>query len=244
MLIAHAMIIGGTGIGDRLSSRGGEAFSVPTEFGCLRGKLLEHKGKVIALVARHALGHRTPPHAVPYRAMALGARRLGCSAVLASAAVGSLRPEWAPKTFVVVSDLVEASGRRQTLFEQSVEHTPCDHLADVEVQSVLMEECKAIGAHPVGPAVYWCADGPRYESPAEIQLMKRLGADVVGMTAGTEAVAMREAGVPYGCLAVVTNLAAGLAPLDGGHQEVVDVMKSVGARVADVLLASAVRLSQ
>src|SRR5436189_62411 len=69
---------------------------------------------------------------------------------------------------------------------------------------------QAGGGEVVAQAVYVNVNGPRYETPAEIRMFVEAGGDVVGMTAGSEAIAMREAGVGYGCLAIITNLAAGL----------------------------------
>jgi 5'-methylthioadenosine phosphorylase len=90
-------------------------------------------------------------------------------------------------------------------------------------------------------AVYVGYDGPRYETPAEVKALGQLGGDVVGMTASTEAVLMREAGVDYGCLAIVTNLGSGLASEHLSHDEVVNVMESLGGQIAEALLSAAVR---
>ncbi|MER3496125.1 MAG: 5'-methylthioadenosine phosphorylase, partial [Armatimonadota bacterium] len=67
---------------------------------------------------------------------------------------------------------------------------------------------------------YLNLNGPRYETPAEVRLFGQWGADVVGMTAGSEAILMKEAGVPYACVAVVTNLGTGLSSTPLSHKEV------------------------
>jgi len=82
-------------------------------------------------------------------------------------------------------------------------------------------------------------DGPRYETPGEIEMLRKLGGDIVGMTAATEAIAFRELGVPYACLAVVTNHAAGMGAAELGHEEVVEVMESAGEKAVRLFLEAA-----
>jgi 5'-methylthioadenosine phosphorylase len=66
-----------------------------------------------------------------------------------------------------------------------------------------------------------------------------MNADVVGMTASSEAILMREAEVDYACLAIVTNLASGISATPLDHQEVVDEMLRSGERAVNLLLAAA-----
>lgn len=237
---ADVAVIGGTGIGERLAHMGGEAFSVETRFGQLQGRVVLHEGVRVAAVQRHSAGHKTPPHKVNYRALGSGLKELGVKACLASAAVGSLHPEWEPGTFAVCTDFIDLTFRRVTLFDDTVVHT--DFSVPFPAAPALREALTGMEFQP--EAVYLGGDGPRYETPAEIRMMQRLGADVVGMTASSEAIVMREAGVPYGCLAVVTNLAAGLTKSELHHGEVTDVMRAKGAEVLDALLRAATLLAR
>lgn len=232
-------IIGGTGIGDRLSALGGTSIVVPTEFGPLRGTMIEHHGVAILLVKRHSAGHKTPPHAVNYRGIATGLRTLGVNACFSSAAVGSLRRAWGPGTLVNCHDFVDLTSRNLTLFDRRVVHTDFTTPFDPICRDALTL-ASGKSEIPIEPrGIYICGNGPRYETPHEIDLFKAIG-DLVGMTAGTEAIAMREAGVPYGCLAVVTNLAAGLSDTPLNHEEVVDEMNRSGERAVKLLLEAAV----
>jgi len=94
-------IIGGTGIGDRLLRLGGTALHVPTPAGVLLGRYVQVNGLNLFLIGRHSAGHKVPPHKVNYRSMALGMRKLGVKACLATAAVGSLRVDWPGRWFHV-----------------------------------------------------------------------------------------------------------------------------------------------
>lgn len=233
------MLIGGTGIGSRLAVLPGRTFAVPTSEGVARGRLVELDGLRAVVVQRHAAGHRTPPHAVAYKAMALAAQALSVRGCFATAAVGSLRPEWAPGTMVACSDFIDLTGRRQTLYRSSVVHTDFTEPMSHKLRQLLLDAARDEGAAIQDGATYLCGDGPRYETPAEIRMMRTLGADVVGMTAGTEAVLFREAGVPYACLAIVTNLAAGMGQAELTHGEVVDAMRRSGEAAVAILVRAA-----
>jgi len=232
-----AAIIGGTGVGDRIAEMNGDDLAVNTPFGEVNGRLIAYRDKTIFALQRHSKGHKTPPHLVNYRAIALALQSIEVKACFSSAAVGSLRSEWGPGTLAVCTDMIDLTGRRLTLFSDLVQHT--DMSKPFPASDILAEACKSVGAAAQARAVYVGCDGPRYESPAEVRYLQIIGGDVVGMTASSEAILMREAGVPYSCLAVVTNLGCGLSTSELHHGEVTDVMKSHGRTVVDILLAAA-----
>lgn len=228
MLQADAAIIGGTGIGERLGEMPGRAFLIPTKFGPMRGRLIERDGCRLAAIQRHAAGHKLLPHQVRYEAIALGLKRMSVRAAFSSAAVGSVNPDFGIGTLVACRDFLDLTPRATTIHTRKVLHDDMTnpfparrHLPDL----------------PEG--VYVATNGPRYESPAEIEMIRRIGGDLVGMTASSEAIAMAEAGVPYACLAVVTNLAAGMSDSQLHHGEVTDVMKTQGGKALDLLLSAA-----
>ena len=228
-------LIGGTGIGERLAALGGAAVHVPTSDGLVRGRVFEHRGARLFALSRHSAGHKVPPHRVGYAAMARAALALGARACLATAAVGSLRREWGPGTLVAARDFLDLTYRNLTMHDRQVRH--------VDFSTPFPARVSLLQAGVVDDGVYMGLNGPRYETPQEIETFRGLGADLVGMTATTEAIAFREIGVPYGLLAIVTNLAAGLsdAPLD--HEEVVVEMRRSGERAVDILLEAAVGLA-
>lgn len=203
-----AAIIGGTGIGSRLAAMPGRPLAVSTRYGYLRGRVVEFEGIQVLAIQRHSAGHAVPPHLVNYRAIALGVAALRVKACFATAAVGSLRTEWPTGTVIAVTDFIDVSGRNLTLYDRSVKHTPFDAPFGGD-SGFLWASWK--GDPLPSRAVYLQANGPRYETHAEIAAYGELGADLVGMTAASEATVMREAGVHYECAAIVSNLAAGLA---------------------------------
>jgi len=185
------------------------------------------------VIARHGEGHSVAPHKVQYKALAAGLIALGVDKCLSSGAVGSLDPSLKPGELATVSDFIDLSGRNVTMFEQGVHHTDFSP----GVSRNIVERLQEAGA--TRTAIYACTNGPRYETPAEVRMLRMLGADVVGMTVATEAIVMREMGIEYGCLAIVTNLAAGISDTELSHEEVVLEVKKAASRAVSMLLHAA-----
>jgi 5'-methylthioadenosine phosphorylase len=196
--------------------------------------LVDHPSGAILVVSRHSAGHKVPPHEVNYRSIALGLKKAGVRYCFSSAAVGSLRPDWGIGTMVVCSDFQDLTGRHSTLFDREVVHTDFTHPFSPAGRDALIKAGQEMGLTIQNKGIYVCENGPRYETPHEINLLAKVG-DVVGMTAASEAILLHEAGVEYACLALVTNLASGLANAALNHQEVVDVMEQAGEQVVKLL---------
>jgi 5'-methylthioadenosine phosphorylase len=235
-------IIGGTGTGERLFRERGRIMHVPTPEGMLQGKLIEVGDAGVLLIRRHSAGHKLPPHRIRYAALAMGLRQLGVPYCLSTAAVGSLRPEWGPGTFVSCSDFLDLTFRNLTLFHTEVVHRDFSEPFGVGGRKALSEAAASLGAPLHEQGVYVCGNGPRYETPHEIEVFRKLGGDVVGMTASSEAILMREAGIDYACLAIVTNLAAGITLEPLSHEEVVEEMQRSGETAVQLLKAAVGRL--
>lgn len=236
MLKCDAVVIGGTGIGDRLGEFGFSPVHIPTAYGMQRGLMGEFRGAKVLAIQRHSAGHKVPPHRINYRAIADAIRRVSAKAVFSSAAVGSLRADWGPGTLVCCDQFIDLTCRSVTMHERQVQHVDFSH--GFAAHSTLFKSCNQSGAEIQPAGVYVGLDGPRYETPAEILMLQRLPGDVVGMTASTEAEVIQEVGVPYACLAIVTNLGAGMAAGELNHGEVTDVMKVHGKRVLDILFGA------
>lgn len=229
-------IIGGTGVVSAALLEATSPVFVPTPFGVVRARLLREK-KVLFL-ARHGIDHRQPPHRVAYLALASAMQQLGVRAAFSTGAVGSLREDLAPGSLVVCSDVLDFSGRHVTRFERAVVHTDMTTPFDPSLRQALLGAAQRHGFAVTDGGVYVCSNGPRYETPAEIAFYRSAGGDVIGMTVGTEAIAMREAGVPYACLACVTNLAAGLTDSALEHEEVSRAMISLSDTMLRILLTA------
>ncbi|MFA7467998.1 MAG: S-methyl-5'-thioadenosine phosphorylase [Desulfotomaculaceae bacterium] len=218
-------IIGGTGVYDPniLSDIGEE--TVETPFGRVKVKVGSYKGKKVAFMARHGEDHSVPPHLVNYRANIYGLRLLGVKNVFATAAVGSLNMGMEPGNFVFMDQFLDfTKSRHQTFVEQGVVHLDMTDPYCPRLRGVLREAAEKNGLRYHSAGTYVCAEGPRFETPAEIRMFRQLGGDLVGMTSVPEVVLAREAKICYATIAMVTNFAAGISKTKLSHQEVVDIM--------------------
>lgn len=231
------MIIGGTGVGDRLTALPGKLISLQTAFGMMRGKFVEMNGLKIIVVARHSKGHKSPPHSVNYGAIASAAKQLGVRGVFATAAVGTLRTDLVPGTICVCRDFVDFTCRNFTVHEKKVVHCDVSGAFSPVLKDALIASGLAKGLE-LPQVVYLGLNGPRYETHTEIKLFQGLHCDVVGMTASTEAIAMAELGVPYACLAIITNFGAGLEGSILEHGHVTEIMQDSGAQAIDLITAA------
>jgi 5'-methylthioadenosine phosphorylase len=236
-------IIGGTGIGERLQALPGVPVHLPTRHGCIRGRLIEWEGSTVLAVSRHSAGHKVPPHAVNYLGIAEAMKSAGVAACFATAAVGSLRLDWTPGTIALCADTLDVSARNITQFERTVAHADVSSAFHPACISSLVDAAAELNLPLESGATYVNVNGPRYETPAEIRAFQKLGGDIVGMTAGSEAMAMAESGVPYACVGIVTNLASGLSEGVLDHGEVVDIMKDKGEAVVKLLLTAGAALA-
>lgn len=209
----------------------GKSLIVPTIHGQIEAKDI---GWAIA-VARHSRGHRLPPHRVNYLAIGSGLSKLGVEGCVATAAVGSVNPDFKVGTALLCTDLIDYTARSLTHYQDSVHHTDFTNPFDVEINRRLQGVWEENEGRALTTVKYACTDGPRYETPAEIARIRRDGADVVGMTAASEAISLREVGIPYSCVCIVTNAAAspGGAPLN--HEEVVQAVEKAADRLFELI---------
>ena len=177
----------------------------------------------VAFLPRHGRDHRFAPHLVNYRANLWALRSLGVRQVLAPSAVGGLRPELGPGTFVVPDQLIDmTSGRARTLYDTD---PPVVHvsLADPYCprgRSTLVNA----GVDIVDGGTLVVIDGPRFSTRAESRMYAGFGGSVIGMTGMPEASIARELALCYTCVATVTDLDAGVEVGEGvTHADVLAV---------------------
>lgn len=221
-------IIGGTGVYDPNILDNIRDVNISTPYGDTVVKVGEYQGREVAFMNRHGAGHSVPPHLVNYRANIAALKKLGVKSILATAAVGSLNPDMKPGHFVFCDQFLDFTKvRKHTFFEggeQGVVHVDVTDPYCSELRQ-LLEECatnQALTYHQGG--VYVTAEGPRFETPAEIKMYRQLGGDLVGMTSVPEVVLAREAEMCYATICMVTNFAAGISPTPLTHQEVLEIM--------------------
>ena len=172
------------------------------------------------------LGVRPVVHGVRTSAAA------GCRVVVLTNGCGGLRPTFRPGQPVLISDHINLTAT-----------SPLDGPTFVDLTDLYSERLRAI-AHSVDASidegVYVQFPGPHYETPAEVQMAKRIGGDLVGMSTALEAIAARHVGLEVLGVSLVTNLAAGISDEPLSHQEVIEAGQAAAERCGR-LLAEVVR---
>ena len=228
-------LIGGTGLGEALGvEQSGRRHEVETPFGQPSDAIVEAQwaGVPVLLLARHGQGHLLNPSQVPFRANVFALKQLGCTHILASGAVGSLREEFKPRELVIPDQIIDRTTRRAgTFYEHAAVHVEfaepfCPVLRQILVESspsreggVARErEHAASMSNPTLPhgainevtnvhdrGCYVAMEGPAFSTRAESLMHRLWGGDLIGMTAMPEAKLAREAEIPYALIALVTD---------------------------------------
>lgn len=231
-------VIAGTGVAEHM--RPGACRTVRTEFG--EATVCEAMGGRTLLIQRHGPGHTVAPHRINYRANIAALKESGVDRVIATSAVGSMNPRFRPGQIGLAAQFLDfTKGRPASLFDDAVVHTdmtdPYSETLGTEVSSA----SRSLGINVHRGLVYVCAEGPRYETAAEIRMFRKMGGDAVGMTGVPEVVFAREAGMEYASVLIATNWAAGMQARVS-HEEVLGVMKRVGKEVKSIIGAAVERM--
>lgn len=176
-------------------------------------------------------GHQpsTVVHAVRTAAAA------GCSSVILTNAAGSLRPEWPVGQLVLIEDHLNLTGASPMTGAEPPEPHPGRFCDLTEAYSPRLRKLAADTDPLVEQGVYAGLLGGNYETPAEIQMLAGLGADLVGMSTVLETIAARHLGLDVLGVSLVTNLAAGLSPAPLAHAEVLAAAAKAESRVVDLI---------
>ena len=220
-------IIGGTGFYNLESLPITKEQDIINEYGQTRVFTSEYKSSEVIFVPRHGKAHSIPPHMINYRANIKAMKDLGVKYILSTAAVGSLHMLLPPGELLLLSQFIDWTRQRVCTFFNE-ERPDFRHIDVTRPFSEFLRD-KLLGAaknnnihiHPYG--TYVSTEGPRFETPAEISMMRMLGGDVVGMTIVPEVVLANEAGIDYATITVITNYGAGMLQGKIRHEEVGDV---------------------
>lgn len=210
-------VIGGTGLYQLEGLQEVERFKLSTRWGEPSSEIIitQKADQQIAFLARHGLTHNIPPHKVNYRANLWALKECGVKKIIAVAAVGGITDEMSPETLVIPDQIIDYTySRKHTYYEddlQEVTHIDFTRPYSAEITNALNAAAENQSIAVCNGGVYAATQGPRLETAAEIQRLKRDGANIVGMTGMPEAALAREIGLEYACLALVVNWGAGCA---------------------------------
>lgn len=166
----------------------------------------------VIFLKRHGPKHSVPPHKINYKANVYALHEMGVERIIAVNAVGAINRDFKPGDIVLPHDFIDFTKLRSTTFydEAPVTHVDVSQPYCPEIRELLIKNAKALGLRLWDKAVLVCTEGPRFETPAEIEMFRRLGCDVVGMTGVPEAVLARELEMCYASVCFVSNMAAGI----------------------------------
>jgi 5'-methylthioadenosine phosphorylase len=206
---------------------------VRTRFG--RATAFTQEGGAYVVIPRHGAAHKLPPHGINYRANIAAFERLGVKEIIATSAVGSMNRGFRVGEMGLIEQFLDFTKTRQTtFFEDKVVHTDMTHPYSRHLNLELSAAAKRIGVNLRSNLVYVCAEGPRFETAAEIKMYRILGGDVVGMTGVPEVVLANEKRLEYASVVIATNWATGMQP-KVSQEEVLEVMKRSGKVVKQLI---------
>ena len=204
-------IIGGSGLYD-LPMDNARWETVYSSFGAPSDQLRrgEIAGLPVVFLPRHGRGHVYSPTSINYRANIDALKRVGVTDVISLSAVGSLREDLPPGTFVVVDQFIDRTYAREKSFFGTgcVGHVPFAHPVSPLLAAAAARALADEGiSHHIG-GTYVVMEGPQFSTLAESELHRSWGASLIGMTNMPEAKLAREAELCYATVAMVTDFDA------------------------------------
>ena len=202
-------VIGGSGVYDIDGLSDTRWVDVESPFGAPSDAVLlgELAGQTMAFLPRHGRGHHTPPSEINFRANIDALKRIGVTDIVSVSAVGSLREDLEPGTFVIVDQFIDRTfAREKSFFSKGlVAHVSrarpvCSRLGDhIEAAARRINTTVRRGG------TYLVMEGSQFSSLAESELYRGWGCDVIGMTNMPECKLAREAEMCYATVAMVTD---------------------------------------
>src|ERR687898_909341 len=239
-------IIGGSGLYDMAELSDRDERQVSTPFGepsapYVLGTL---RGRRVAFLARHGLGHRLMPTELNFRANIFGFKMLGVQYILSASAVGSLKEQYKPLDLVIPDQFLDRTrGRASTFFGRGlVAHVGFAHPFCSILSGIALGSAQAASATVHKGGTYVCMEGPQFSTLAESQLYRSWGMDIIGMTNLQEAKLAREAEICYTTIALVTDYDCWHPEHDQVTVEMIVANLTQNARMAQQVIAGAVAL--
>lgn len=206
----HIGIIGGSGLYDMPGLTDIARVSIDTPFGSPSGEIVTGtlRGKRVAFLPRHGVGHVFTPSTVPYRANICALKMLGVRFIVAVNACGSLREDYAPGDIVIPDQLIDMTKneRDRTFFDTGlVGHVTMAEPFSPQMNDILAQAVRAAGGRVHEGGTFVTIEGPRFSTRGESHLFRQWGCSIIGMTTCPEAFLAREAEIAYATMSHVTD---------------------------------------
>lgn len=226
-------VIGGTGLVQLeeltfLTSNGFQILSdesviADTEYGnvplrCISIARDNVSGELVFLQRHHHKeGKSTPPHKINHKANIMAVKNCNLDAVVSICSVGTLSNDFPPGRIGFADQYIDFTGIATTFFDDNAEFTSVTIPFDPELNDTISQSLRlsqSLDADTKLNFCYYLAQGPQFETAAEIKAIRALGGEVVGMTMPREAKLCREVSLPYAAILISSNWAAGMEPGD------------------------------
>ena len=155
------------------------------------------------------------------------AAKAGAKVMVLTNGAGGIQPKWAGGAAVLISDHINLTAS-----------SPLEGANFIDLTDLYSARLRAIAKtvdSSLDEGVYVQFRGPHYETPAEVQMAKIMGGDIVGMSTALEAIAARESGMEILGMSLITNLAAGIQKTPLSHAEVIEAGQQAEARISKLL---------
>ena len=163
---------------------------------------------------------------------------LGVRTLILTNASGALNVEFTPGSLMVITDHINLLGVNPLIGPNDERFGPrfpdLSNTYAHELQEIVLLEARAMGMK-MGRGVYASLSGPSYETPAEIHMVRALGADAVGMSTVPEAIVARHMGMQVVGISCITNLAAGVSDQPVDHSQVMATGEGVREEFTELL---------
>ena len=203
-------VIGGSGIYQMDGVKILNEHSIDTPFGRPSDVIVEAEmvGSRFFFLPRHSRGHQLLPHEINYRANIFALKKLGVHYLVSVSAVGSLKEELPPTTFVLPDQFIDwTKGKRERTFfgDGIIGHVSVANPIDPQLMEIISGVCKETNVPYKLGGTYICIEGPQFSTRAESELYRSMNASIIGMTNVPEAYLAKEAGMAYATIAMVTD---------------------------------------
>ena len=202
-------IIGGSGLYDVEEFTNRKFIKIDTPWGKPSDDILKttYNNKEVFFLPRHGKGHFISPSKINFRANIDALKQLGVTDIISISAVGSLKEELAPGTFVLVDQFIDRTfARNKTFFDEDiVAHVSMAHPISLGLMNACEESIKKEKIKYQRGGTYIVMEGPQFSTLAESNLYRSWKVDVIGMTNMPEAKLAREAEIRYASVSMVTD---------------------------------------
>ncbi|MBF0589198.1 MAG: S-methyl-5'-thioadenosine phosphorylase [Magnetococcales bacterium] len=202
-------IIGGSGLDNPDILKNPSQVTMETPYGAPSSDLTcgQIGGVDVAILARHGRKHDIAPSQVNFRANIHALEAHGCTHILASTAVGSLREAIAPGHLVFPSQFIDFTRKRETTFfdQNEVVHTPMAEPFCPSLRSLFAASATELDLVHHSDKTVVTIEGPRFSSKAESHMFRSWNADIINMSATPEVNLAREKKIHYASVAMSTD---------------------------------------